>query len=106
MATRMKTPPVRRPSLPLTERDERDLTQLRQSADLGQLLARLSGQPVGNHDVSESVLLHAVFSVGLAAIRKAIEEQGYTRIAAEQAAESAQRRAEARRRLPTWAEES
>jgi hypothetical protein len=50
-------------------------------------------------------MLHAVFEVGLATIRSAVEEACYAQLAAEQASAAAQSRAEARRRTPAWAHE-
>lgn len=106
MSTRMHTPVVRRPSLPITERDERDLVLLRGSEAHRAVLERMTGQPVTSGDVSESVLLHAVFEAGLIAVRSAIEDAAYAALAAEQAAEAPERRAQARRRRPTWADEA
>ena len=102
----MRTPAVRRPSVPLTERDERDLGLLRSSGPHREALGRLSGEPIAGADVSEAVLLHAVLEAGLAAVRAATEEAGYAELATQQTAEAAVRRAEARRRRPVWADES
>lgn len=101
----MRAAAVRRPSLPLTERDERDLALLRASAPRREALSRLTGEPVTRPDLSEATLLHAVFEAGLAAVREATEEAGYAELAAQQGAEQAERRAEARRRRPAWADE-
>jgi hypothetical protein len=104
MTTRMRARIVRRPSLPLTERDERDLALLSSSPGHREALERLSGLETPSA-VSEASMLHAVFEVGLAAIRSAVEEASYAQLAAEQAGAAAQHRAEARRRTPSWAHE-
>jgi hypothetical protein len=104
MTSRMRTPIVRRPSLPLTERDERDLALLASSPEHREALARLSGLESPS-SVSEAAVLHAVFEVGIATIRSAVEEASYALLAAEQASAAAQLRAEARRRTPSWAHE-
>src|SRR5690348_12282129 len=96
---------VRRPSLPLTEQDERDLKRLRESELHREALARLSGTPEVTTAVSESALLHAVFEAGLAAVREASEEAGYAQLAVEMDLEAKHRRADARRRRPSWAHE-
>ena len=96
---------VRRPSLPLTARDEEDLALLRSGPERRAHLARLSGEDVAAGDISESALLHAVLQAGLAAIQEAAEEAGYAQLAREQADGADGRRAEARRRTPTWAHE-
>ncbi len=101
----MRTTAVRRPSLPLTERDEQDLALLRVSAPQREALGRLTGEPVAHGDVSEAVLIHAVFEAGLAAVREATEEAGYAELAAQQMGEVAVRRAESRRRRPAWADD-
>jgi hypothetical protein len=96
---------VRRPSLPLTERDERELALLRSSAAHREALDRLTALEAAAAELSESALLHAVFDVGLRAIRDEIEESGYALLAAEQGDASTSHRAEARRRPPAWAHE-
>ncbi len=104
MTTRLRARIVRRPSLPLTERDERDLALLSSSPGHREALERLSGLEAPS-SVSEAAMLHAVFEVGLATIRSAVEEASYALLAAEQAGAAAQYRAEARRRTPSWAHE-
>lgn len=103
--TRMRVAPVRRLSLPLTEHDERELHLLRTSAAHREALGRLIGESVVRTDASEAALIHAVFEAGLAAVREATEEAGYAELAAQQASELAARRAESRRRRPSWAED-
>lgn len=106
MTTRLRAAVVRRPSLPLTQRDEHDLGLLRESAPHRAALRRLSGEGDLGGDVSEATLLHAVFEAGLAAVREAAEEAGYAELAAQQASESGERKAQSRRRRPAWADEA
>lgn len=103
MAARMRTSVVRRPSLPLTPRDEEGLASVRTSVSYQQALERLTGEPIEGLSVSEAALLHAIFEAGLLAVRAEAEEQGYAEIAAAQGASG--RQAQARRRAPSWAEE-
>ncbi len=103
--TRMRAAAVRRPSLPLTEDDERDLASLRTSPLQRAVLERLSGEPVAAAEMSESALLHAVFEAGLGAVRAASEEAGYAQLALEMADEAKGHRSAARRRRPSWAHE-
>jgi hypothetical protein len=95
---------VRRPSLPLTARDEHELDRLRQSPVYRDALERVAGQAL-NEAVSEAVLLHAIFAVGLDCVRRAAEESGYAALAADQVAEDEDHRSTARRRRPSWADE-
>ncbi|MFZ5870585.1 MAG: hypothetical protein ACOYXW_08690 [Actinomycetota bacterium] len=107
MATRVRVPVTRRPSLPLTEQDERDLELIRTSPRYRAALANLSGTPdEAMTSVSEAALLHAVFAVGVDAVRVAAQEAGYAELAAQQSSESSARRAAARRRRPSWADEA
>lgn len=103
--TRFRAAVVRRPSLPLTEQDERELERLGTSPLHRESLARLSGVPLTETEVSESALLHAVFEAGLAAVRIASEEAGYAQLAVELADQATNHRAAARRRRPSWAHE-
>ena len=105
MASRLKATVVRRPSLPLTEADELELTRIKQSPQVREALGYLIDVPLGDGPVTEGALLHAVFEAGLGAVRSAIEEAGYAMIAREQARESVERQEAARRRRPTWADE-
>lgn len=105
MAIRMSAKVVRRPSLPLTERDERALAVLSTSRAHRDALARMSDIEDATAEISESALLHAVFEIGMAAIRDAVEEAGYAAVAAAQADDAAGRRQEARRRASAWAHE-
>lgn len=105
MTSRVRARVVRRPSLPLSAQDERDLALLSSSSLHRDALVRLSGEDLDD-DVSEAALLHAVFEVGLTAIREATEEAGYAQLASDQAVAAIEHRAEARRRKPSWADES
>lgn len=89
----------------MTERDERDLTLLRDSPVYQKALEQLSGEEVGQTERSEAALLHAVFEAGMEAIRQAAQEAGYALIAAEQLQHAKERRDTARRRRPSWADE-
>lgn len=96
---------VRRSSFPLTERDEQALALLRASEPQREALGRLTGEPVTGADVSEVALIHAVFEAGLTALREATEGAAYAELAAQQVRELAGRRAESRRRRPSWADD-
>jgi hypothetical protein len=108
MATRIQGRVVRRPSLPLTERDERDLALLVSSEAHRHALAKMSAIEAATSELTEAALLHAVFEIGLAAIRDEVEETGYAQLAAQRAvdAEEHLKRTESRRRAPAWADES
>ncbi len=106
MASRLNQTVVRRPSLPLTAADEVDLALLKQSRPYQQALARLSSQDLPEGAVTESVLLHAVFEAGLAAVRHLAQSDGYAQLAAEFAAEESTRRRLSRRRRPAWADDA
>jgi hypothetical protein len=106
MATRMKEPVTRRPSLPLTAKDESDLNLIRTSPSHQRALEQLGADlPGGAEALSEAALLHAVFEAGLDAVRMAAAEAGYAELARQQAAEAVANRAENRRRRPQWADE-
>lgn len=105
MKTRMVGPTVRRPSLPLTEHDEQDLTLLQESALHRNMLAELSALSTFPKDVSEAVVLNAVFKIGLRTVREALEERGYAELASVQGDEEPNKHAMARRYRPTWANE-
>ena len=93
--------PVKRPSVPLTSRDLRDLELIRNSP----AAMRAAGVPEG---ASEAALLSAAIRAGLEHLREAAEDAGYAALAAsfqddpkEQAVESAMRRRPAGRRFHT-----
>lgn len=105
MTARLNAPVARRPSLPLTEQDDRDLAQIREAPSYRRALAQLSGTELPESGTSEAALLHAVFEAGVKAVQRAAEEAGYAAVAEQQAADAAERRASARRRRPSWADE-
>lgn len=94
--------PAARKSLPLSQRDVDDLATLRRSARYRAALAKLSHEPV-SEDSSEAALLHALVGAGMRAVSESVEEEGYEAMAADYSI--AQRKAFARRRRPTWADE-
>lgn len=111
MATRLRARVTRRPSLPLTARDESDLVVIRSSPSHQRALEDLARTPSGQtQTLSESALLHAIFEAGLDAVRAAAQEAGYAELADQMATEQrdgeVDRRAEARRRRPSWADEA
>ncbi|WP_405060975.1 hypothetical protein OG474_04860 [Kribbella sp. NBC_01505] len=94
--------PVTRKSLPLSERDLRDLAVLRGSEAHRAALAKLTQVQV-SETTSEAVLLQTVLEAGLKVVADLVEAEGYARIALEVVPED--RQAEARRRRPSWADE-
>lgn len=106
MASRMSEPVVRRPSLPLAAVDEAELALLRESETHRRALALLAPTgPSPVEQVTEAVLLHAIFEAGLAAVRAQAEDEGYRQLAADAEPQSARRRM-SRRRRPAWADEA
>ena len=105
MAARMNQHAVRRSALPLTERDLADLSALRDPGPARTALVRLAPGELPEGDITEAVLLHAVFEAGLRAVRESVESAGYEQLAADYEAENAERRQIARRRRPAWADE-
>ena len=104
MATRLNEPTERRTPLPLTARDLADLGKLRKPGPEREALSALAAAlPEG--DVSEALLVHAVFVVGLRAVREAAEASSYAADAADRHASAEVDRAAARRRRPSWADE-
>jgi hypothetical protein len=101
----MIAPTVRRASLPLTEGDEQELILLRESAIHRNMIVELSATPTFSKDVSEAVMLHTVFEIGLRTVREALEEKGYAELAKAQAEEEPNKHQTARRNRPTWANE-
>lgn len=98
-------PASRRASLPLRPSDERELAALRKSARLRAAVEQLTGREL-NPDSSEASILEAVFAAGLIALRQVDEAAGYAELAAQRRASLDQRRAVARRRRPSWADEA
>jgi len=95
---------VRKP-LPLTNRDLEDLDRLRAPGPERIALADLSGAQLEGQ-VTESVLLHAVFAAGMRAVREAAEARAYGEAAVERRAAAEEDRKIARRRRPSWAGEA
>ncbi|MSW83029.1 MAG: hypothetical protein F2840_18045 [Actinobacteria bacterium] len=106
MSNRMTQAVVRRPSVPLTAKDEAELALLRTSPTFRKALEHLAPTgPSAVEAVSEAVLLHSVLEAGLAAIRAMAEADGYAEIAVQYAGQAEQRRRMSRRRTPTWIDE-
>jgi hypothetical protein len=104
MAIRLHEPTERRTPLPLTARDLADLSKLREPGPERDALSALAtALPEG--DVSEALLVHAVFVAGLRAVREAAEAASYEADAADRHANAEADRAAARRRRPSWADE-
>lgn len=94
--------PSARKSLPLSERDLRDIAKLRGSMAHRAALSQLSAEVV-TESTSEAAVLHAIVEAGIKAVTEQVEQEGYAQIAAEMTA--ADRQAVARRRRPAWADE-
>lgn len=104
MVTRLNEPTERRTPLPLTARDLADLRKLREPGPEREALSALAAAlPEG--DVSEALLVHAVFVAGLRAVREAAEASSYAADAADRQASADADRAAARRRRPSRAGE-
>ncbi len=91
-----------RKSLPMTDRDLRDLDVVRRSVAHRAALSSLSREVV-DEDSSEAAVLHAIMEAGMKAVTEQIEEAGYAQIAAEM--DTPARKAVARRRRPAWVDE-
>jgi hypothetical protein len=102
--TRLNQPTARRTPLPLTERDLEDLQKLREPSPEREALNRLADTPLAD-EVSESLLVHAVFLAGLRAIREAAEERAYAEAANDKWESAEEDYRFARRRRPSWADE-
>lgn len=102
--TRLNQPTARRTPLPLTERDLEDLQKLREPSPEREALNRLADTPLAD-EVSESLLVHAVFLAGLRAIREAAEERAYAEAASDRWESAEEDFQFARRRRPSWADE-
>jgi hypothetical protein len=101
---RLNQPTERRTPLPLTARDLEDLQKLRQPSPEREALRSLADSPLAD-DVSESLLVHAVFVAGLRAIREAAEERAYAEAASDQWESAEEDYQIAHRRRPSWASE-
>jgi hypothetical protein len=105
MNARMSERTVKRPPLPLTERDLAELNKLRGEPLSWNALWSLARQETPTGEVTESVVIHAIFTVGLRAIHEAAEAASYAADAEDRRGEDAERRSLARRRRPGWAKE-
>lgn len=105
MSRKLNQGTERRAPLPLTARDIEDLAKLRRPSPEREALSDLAGVSLAD-EVSEALLIHAVFTAGLRAVREAAEAHGYAQLAIQQEAsgETADRRAISDRRAP-WADE-
>ena len=104
MAMRLNEPARERKALPLTARDLEDLDRLRSPGPERTALASLSGSPLEG-EVTESVLLHAIFTAGLRVVQEMAEASAYAQAATERRASGDEDRRIARRRRPSWAGE-
>ena len=104
MAARFDQPVVRRPPLPLTERDERALALLRADTPEREALIRLAGASIPV-DMSDGRLLHTLIDIALMKVHEEVEASGYAELARQRAATDGDHRAVARRRPPLWADE-
>ncbi len=69
-------------------------------------LEKLTGTKILDQEISSSALLHAIFEAGMSAIKKTAELEGYAQIASSISSTNIQQKKnEARRRRPTWADE-
>lgn len=105
MSSRLNQATERRAPLPLTARDIEDLARLRMPSAERDALSDLADVSLAD-EVSEALLIHAVFTAGLRAIREAAEARGYAQLAAQEEAsgEAADRRIISDRHAP-WADE-
>ena len=105
MATRLREPAVRRPSLPLTQSDLHALDSLRQAPDLLESLNEIAGTDIDLRSATESALLQAIFRAGLQSVTETALDRGYRELAMQNRGEGDEPRARARRRRPAWADE-
>jgi hypothetical protein len=102
--TRLNQPTERRTPLPLTARDLEDLQKLREPSPEREALSSLADSPLAS-DVSESLLVHAVFVAGLRAIQEVAEERAYAEAAGDQRERAEEDYEIAHRRRPSWVDE-
>lgn len=93
---------VKRPPLPLTKRDVADLSKLRGEPPVWAALWQLARQEAPVGDIAESVIIHAIFAVGLRTVQEAAEAASYAAAAEDRSRDDTERRAIARRRAPGW----
>ena len=77
---RLNQQAVRRAGLPLTERDLVDLETIRNAPER-EAVGRAAETELPSGDLTEAALLHAVFTAGLRALRRAIDDVGYAQLA-------------------------
>jgi hypothetical protein len=104
VAMRLNEPAQERKALPLTARDLEDLDRLRSPGPERTALADLSGSQLEG-EVTESVLLHAIFAAGLRVVQEMAEASAYAEAASERRVTEGEDRRIARRRRPSWADE-
>jgi hypothetical protein len=103
MATRTSGRIARRATLPLTDSDLADLEQMKSDPALRTALDELTSGDIGSADVTESALVHAIWVIGIRAIRDHCEAAGYLDLAASFTAEELEeRRHYATRNRSTW----
>ncbi len=106
MAVRIQSPVRQRKSLPLTAENEAEIAKVLTTASYQQALEELSGRKIIDMDLSTAAVMHAIFEVGISAVRQQAEREGYAQIAMSMAnPESREHRKVARRRQPAWSEE-
>ncbi|HEV2374133.1 MAG TPA: hypothetical protein VGS19_18500 [Streptosporangiaceae bacterium] len=103
-ATRFNQSAQRRTPLPLTVRDLEDLQKLKEPGPEREALSSLAEVALAG-EVSEALLVHAVFVAGLRAIREAAEERAYMEAAYERSESAEQDYRIAHRRRQSWADE-
>ena len=82
MAIRTSGRIARRATLPLTDGDLADLEQMKSDPALRTALDELTSGDIGSADVTESALVHAIWVIGIRAIRDHSEAAGYLDLAA------------------------
>jgi hypothetical protein len=91
-----------RKSLPLSDRDQREINMLRGSGQRRAVLSHLAAEDV-SEDSSEATVLRALVEAGLRAVNHEMEARGYAELATDYT--ERERRRVARRRKPAWADE-
>ena len=105
MTTRVSARVVSRVTIPLTAQNELDLSMIRESSSHQIALEQLSDIKIVEVKMNEAALLHAIFEIGIAAVRQKAELVGYAEMASSLSrVELKQRRIHSRRRHPAWPE--
>lgn len=102
--TRFSLRAQRRTPLPLTARDLEDLQRLKEPGPEREALSSIAEAALAG-EVSEALLVHAVFVAGLRAVREAAEARAYLDAADEKREDAEAEYEFARRRRPSWAVE-